>query len=152
MAGKKRAYTPKQMGDACEMLVAAEMTLAGVPAFRAPDHWRGYDLIAQPEGEKPQRISVKSRTFKRGPEYFGWNDADEFEWIALVILPGGEQDRRHVFVIPRRAAEDKGLRQRPTDKTPAGYGCQVDKVSEKYAAFENNFSLAPTGSATENRK
>jgi hypothetical protein len=24
-------YTTKQMGDACEMLVAAELTLAGIP-------------------------------------------------------------------------------------------------------------------------
>jgi hypothetical protein len=26
-------YTTKQMGDACEMLVAAELTLAGIPAL-----------------------------------------------------------------------------------------------------------------------
>lgn len=30
-------YTTKQMGDACEMLVAAELTLAGVPALKMPD-------------------------------------------------------------------------------------------------------------------
>jgi hypothetical protein len=29
----KRSYTSKQMGDACEMLVAAELTLAGIPAL-----------------------------------------------------------------------------------------------------------------------
>jgi hypothetical protein len=28
-----RPYTSKQMGDACEMLVAAELTLAGIPAL-----------------------------------------------------------------------------------------------------------------------
>jgi len=38
------------MGDACEMLVAAEMTFAGVPAMKMPDNWPGYDVIAQPKG------------------------------------------------------------------------------------------------------
>jgi hypothetical protein len=42
-----RPYTSKQMGDACEMLVAAELTLAGIPALTVPDNWPGYDVIAQ---------------------------------------------------------------------------------------------------------
>jgi len=45
-----KACTPKQMGDSCEMLVAAELTLAGVPAMKMPDNWPGYDVIAQPKG------------------------------------------------------------------------------------------------------
>ena len=61
-----RRYTSKQMGDAGEMLVAAELTLAGVPAIKVPDNWPGYDVVAQPPGgERPVRISVKSRTYKR---------------------------------------------------------------------------------------
>jgi len=32
-----RNYTNKQMGDACEMLVAAELTLAGIRALKVPD-------------------------------------------------------------------------------------------------------------------
>jgi len=48
-----RAYTTKQMGDACEMLVAAELTLAGVPALKAPDYWPGYDVIAHSAGASP---------------------------------------------------------------------------------------------------
>ena len=28
-----KLYNPKQMGDACEMLVAANLTLAGVPSL-----------------------------------------------------------------------------------------------------------------------
>ena len=45
-----RPYTTKQMGDACEMLVAAELTLAGIPAIKMPDSWPHYDVIAQPKG------------------------------------------------------------------------------------------------------
>jgi hypothetical protein len=59
-----RKYTGKQIGDACEMLVAAELTLAGIPALKVPDNWPGYDVVAQPAGDKPQRISVKSHTFR----------------------------------------------------------------------------------------
>jgi hypothetical protein len=36
-----KLYTSKQMGDACEMLVAAELTLAGIPALKVPDNWPG---------------------------------------------------------------------------------------------------------------
>jgi hypothetical protein len=46
------------MGDACEMLVAAEMTLAGVPALKVPDNWPDYDVIAQPvDGRSAPRTS-----------------------------------------------------------------------------------------------
>ena len=34
-------FTKKQMGDAGEMLVAAELTLHGIPAFIVPSHWSG---------------------------------------------------------------------------------------------------------------
>jgi hypothetical protein len=72
------------MGDACEMLIAAEMTLAGVPALKVPDNWPGYDVIAQPtSGGDPRRISVKSRTFKRGGDtYVSYNTNDHFDWSA----------------------------------------------------------------------
>lgn len=39
-------YTKKQMGDACEMLVVAELTLGGIPALKVPDNWPGYDIVA----------------------------------------------------------------------------------------------------------
>lgn len=61
-----RRFTNKQMGDACEMLVAAELTLAGIPALKVPDNWSHYDVIAQALGRPAQRISVKARMFK-GP-------------------------------------------------------------------------------------
>lgn len=40
-----RRYTHKQMGDACEMLVAAELTLAGIPSMKGMDYWPGDDVI-----------------------------------------------------------------------------------------------------------
>src|SRR6059058_2704867 len=56
-----------QMCNACEMLVAAELTLARKPGLRVFDFWPGYDVVAQPrDGRSAERLSVKSTTFKRG--------------------------------------------------------------------------------------
>jgi hypothetical protein len=41
----RKNYTAKQMADAGEMLIAAELTLAGVPSLRVPDLWPGYYLL-----------------------------------------------------------------------------------------------------------
>jgi hypothetical protein len=74
------------MGDAGEMLVAAEMTLAGVPAMTVPVNWPSYDVIAQPrDGRTLQRISVKARTFRQsGTNYVIYDSKDGFDWLAAV--------------------------------------------------------------------
>jgi hypothetical protein len=97
-----KLYTSKQMGDACEMLVAAELTLAGVPALTVPANWPGYDVIAQPrEGTGPLRISVKSRTFKTGPAFVSYLATDTFDWLAIVLLKCGAEGRRRIFLVPK---------------------------------------------------
>ncbi|SMQ65786.1 hypothetical protein SAMN06295905_1316 [Devosia lucknowensis] len=139
-----RAYTTKQMGDACEMLVAAEMTLAGVPALKVPDNWPGYDVIAQPLGSAPQRISVKSRTYKRGSAYIGYQDYDVFDWIAFVILPGAQHAYRAIYIIPRSVVEPLSRRDKPTSKTAAERYFRIDDVDAKFAGWRNNFALSST--------
>jgi hypothetical protein len=139
-------YTTKQMGDACEMLVAAELTLAGIPAQKAADNWRGYDVFAQPPGNcKPLRISVKSRTFKRGSTHIGYCVTDHFDWLALVILPetGDGRTRRKIFVIPRKVADQKARRNGRKTKSANGRYWSVSEVAKVFAAFEGNFSLQP---------
>lgn len=137
-----KKYTSKQMGDSCEMLVAAEMTLAGIPTLKVPDNWPGYDLIAQrPDGSPPLRISVKSRTFKRrgaGVEYW---ITDSFDWLAIVLLPGGTEESRRFFIIPRDVADREARRNSPTSKMADMRYWFHAEVLEKFAAFENNFSL-----------
>ena len=44
----------KQFGDACEMLVAAHLTLAGLPATIMPDGWPDYDVTVQRTQGRPQ--------------------------------------------------------------------------------------------------
>lgn len=133
-----RKFTSKQMGDACEMLVAAELTLAGVPALKVPDNWPHYDVIAQPAGLPPQRVSVKSRTWKRGAAYLEYNCHDEFDWLCAVILEG---ERRRLFVIPRDVADHHARRDRSPKTAHLRY-FRVDQVSEIFAQWENNFGLS----------
>lgn len=133
-----RKYTSKQMGDACEMLVAAELTLAGVPALKVPDNWPHYDVIAQPGGLPPQRVSVKSRTWKRGAAYLEYNCHDEFDWLCAVIF---ESERRRLFVIPRAVA-DQHARRDQSPKTAHLRYYRIDQVCEIFAQWENNFGLS----------
>jgi hypothetical protein len=92
------SYTRKQMGDACEMLVAAELTLAGIPALKVPDNRPGYDVIAQPLNGNPQLISVTSRTFKRGAAYVEYNTGDKFDWLASSDHLAGRRTRRRAYL------------------------------------------------------
>jgi hypothetical protein len=142
-----RLYTSKQMGDACEMLVAAELTLAGVPAMKMPDNWPCYDVIAQPKnGGVPQRISVKSRTFKRGGGTFVVYDAEaQFDWLAIVLLPGADQAGRRIFLVPRTVADARAKHDKPTSKTKTERYWRQDKVAEVLSEFEDNFRLSLTG-------
>jgi len=137
--------TPKQMGDACEMLIAAEMTLAGVPAMKMPDNWPCYDVIAQPkDGGPPQRISVKARTFKRGGDSFvDYWGKDEFDWLAIVLLPGADQSKRRIFIVPRTVADDRTpvrITKKPDDRY-----WRLDRVAEALSEFEDNYCLSETG-------
>ena len=141
-AAAARPYTSKQMGDACEMLVAAELTLAGIPALKVPDNWPGYDVIAQhPDGTEPLRISVKSRTFKKGSAYVGYDRTDVFDWLAIVILPAGTELRRRLFLIPRPAADAKARQDKPTSKTEKERYWRVDEIADRFFGYENNFRL-----------
>jgi hypothetical protein len=132
------------MGDAGEMLVAAELTLAGVPALRVPDIWPGYDVIAQPPGKKPRRISVKTRSFAKSGHFVGYAEKDVFDWLAIVILPGLGCAERRIFIVPRRVADERAH----CAPHRAGKGFYVHKLvkhpekgTEGLADFENNFAL-----------
>jgi hypothetical protein len=146
-----RILNTKHMGDACEMLVAGELTLAGVPAVKMPDNWPFYDVTAFPEGDvAPQRISVKSRTFKRGRDaYVEYNINDGFDWLAIVLLPNageGEPNRRF-FIIPRTISDHHFHRYPAGAKAHDFVTVQVDAIANhsELSKFENNFCLSATG-------
>ena len=136
----ERKFTSKQMGDACEMLLAAELTLAGIPALKVPDSWPHYDVIAQPLGSLAQRISVKSRTFKRGAAFVEYNESDEFEWLAVVLLNG--ISGRAIYVIPRAEADRFARRDKPTSKTAKLRYYRIDEIERLFSAYRDNFALS----------
>lgn len=123
------------------MLVAAEMTFAGVPTMKVPDNWPGYDLIAQPcGGGSPLRISVKSRRFKRGGDTFvTYSAEDDFDWLAIVLLPGADQAHRRIFIVPRDIADANA---RPGSKVADKREWRQDEVKKRFPEFEDNFSLS----------
>lgn len=124
------------------MVVAAELTLAGIPALKVPDNWPGYDVIAQPLGMPPQRISVKARTYKRGPAYVSYNDYDAFDWLAVVILPSGDLLEREIYIIKRDFADRNARRDKETSKTAAERYYRTDEISRKFGPWKNNFILS----------
>jgi hypothetical protein len=138
-------YTSKQMGDACEMVVAAELTLAGVPAMKVPDSWPDYDVVAQPRDAAPQLISVKSRTWKRGAAYVTYYEHDRFDWLAIVLLASPDGNDRDVYLVPRNVADRLARRDKPTSKTAAERYFRVDQVSETFADYRSNFRLSISG-------
>jgi hypothetical protein len=140
-----RLYTTKQMGDACEMLVAAELTLAGIPALKVPDNWPGYDVIAQPIDRPLQRISVKSRTFKRGSNFVDYWSPDQFDWLAIVLLPAGELLERQIFLVPRALADGLARRDRPQSKSADQRYWRIDEVARVFARYRGNFRLLSDG-------
>ena len=142
LSKSERRYTSKQMGDASEMLVAAELTLAGIPAIKVPDNWPGYDVVAQPPGgERPVRISVKSRTYKRGPAFVEYNKTDTFDWLAIVLLECPGNRPRRIFLLPRELADSKARRNKPGTKTDYQRYWPITEVPELFAEFEDNFTL-----------
>lgn len=137
----KRSFTSKQMGDACEMLVAAELTLAGIPALKVPDNWPHYDVIAQPIDRAAQRISVKSRTYKKGPAYVEYNETDLFDWLAVVLLMPEASDNRMIYLVPRVEADLAARRDKPTSKTAKLRYFRIDEVDRLFSIYRSNFSL-----------
>ena len=100
--------TIKQFGDACEYVILAELSFAGLSATKMPHGWPGYDLMIG--GRRDGRISVKglrytsqaavSRVWRFMPD--GW------VWLALIRF---EEDlTRAIYIVPREWAVSMACR------------------------------------------
>jgi hypothetical protein len=147
--------TKKQMGDAGEMLVAAELTLHGIPSFIVPSNWPRYDVVAQHPVLGSQRISIKTRTFARSGNFVGYGNDDKFDWLGIVILSGGGCDRRRIFIVPYQIAYKRSY----LAEYRSGRGFFVHRLVEwppsplpevvpaggcGLADYEDNFTLSST--------
>jgi hypothetical protein len=128
-----RGFNSKQMGDACEMLVAAELTLQGVPALKVTDFWPDYDVIAQPRDGEPQRISVKSATPGKNYSRVVF-DPKTCNWLAIVLF---EKERRRIFLLPSDVAADYSSKAHKR-ATCHLYFAELRK--EPLSRYENNFN------------
>ena len=147
-------FTKKQMGDAGEMLVAAELTLHGIPAFIVPSQWRGFDVVGQCPERGLQRISVKTRNFGSSRNFVSYNDEDEFDWLAIVVLPATTRYKRRIFIVPRDVAnsrsyesphwDGRGIHVHKLIRWPASPSDSCSHVDCGLADYENNFSLSVT--------
>ncbi|MFZ5705714.1 MAG: hypothetical protein ACOY5R_10650 [Pseudomonadota bacterium] len=144
IAKRNKPITSKQMGDACEMLVVAELTLAGIPAHKMPDNWPHYDVIARLHDGALVKISVKSRTYKSGSNWVDWHRDSEFDFLAAVILDGSE---RSFYLIPRDVAEARANRPKESTGRPWERWHQIDRMDQLFADFKDNFTLSATGNA-----
>jgi hypothetical protein len=54
--------------------------------------------MAQPVEMEPQRISVKSRTFKKGAAFVEFRYHNVFDWLAIRILPSEEVQSRSIYL------------------------------------------------------
>ncbi|TPO01480.1 hypothetical protein [Mesorhizobium sp. B1-1-5] len=145
----ERLFTKKQMGDAAEMIVAAELTLAGVPALKVPDNWPHYDVIAQPVAGEPQRVSVKARTYKKGAAYVQYLATDEFDWLAIVIVAADGSNARNVYIIPRSEADAQAQRNAPHTKTADIRYIPIDQIERRFGQYRDNFKLRRQGMSAE---
>jgi TetR/AcrR family transcriptional repressor of bet genes len=118
-------HTAGAPGLGWAMLIAAEMTLAGVPALAVPRDWAAYDVIAQPPGRAAQRVAVRLATPKPDGGWAGYENQAGFDWLAIIV-PGAI---RRVFIVPSHLAGGTAMQ-------PA------DSVDVRFSAYENNFHLA----------
>ena len=82
---------------------------------------------------------MKSRTYKAGSNFVDYDSRNDFDWLAIVLLPGGEQKKRRFFVVPKDIADKKAFR--PRSKYPWDMYWTLDKVAIVLGQYEDNFML-----------
>jgi hypothetical protein len=65
----------------------------------------------------------------------------EFEWLAIVLLPGDTETKRRIFLIPRALADATARRNDPATANAGEWYFRLDEVEAFAPPFESNFNL-----------
>jgi TetR/AcrR family transcriptional regulator, transcriptional repressor of bet genes len=108
--GEQRAEA-QHLAEACRMLAAAELGLAGHTVLRVPDGWPDYHLVVQRPGLPPLTVRVAR------PGTVAYRAADRFDFLAVVAPNQGKS--RAIYVVPRHETDrllpgDHGMHLCPT--------------------------------------
>ena len=87
------------------------------------------------------RISVKSRTYKKGPAFVEYNETDTFDWLAIVLLECPGSRPRRIFLLPRKLADSKARKNKLGTKTDYQRYWPITEVPKLFAELEDNFTL-----------
>jgi len=126
--------TSRPISQSCEMLVAAELTLAGIPALRAPDFSPFYQVLAQVPGAPLQRIAVTAVAHTNASIHIDRRNNLEYDWLAFIVLPTSAGTCRRIFVVPR-------------DEAVAELPLSTALLLTRFADYENNFLLERKGAS-----
>ena len=82
------------------------------------------------------------------------NDEDEFDWLAIVVLPATTRYKRRIFIVPRDVAnsrsyelphwDGRGIHVHKLIRWPASPSDSCSHVDCGLADYEDNFSLSVT--------
>lgn len=104
--------TSKQLGDAGEHMIAAELSFAGFPTVMMPDNWPDYDLIFMKDNVN-LTVQVKTcRTLPPGSWVCEFSEEMRFDYLSIV-----EASTRRNWLIPRSALVEHARRPE-TAKNP----------------------------------
>ena len=150
--GNQPAHTAKKDDGAprtaaFNMLVAAELTLAGLAAQPLPPHWPGCGVIVRlSDGGLEQVLVVSTPDSPKQATHLAIPGNVSFDWLA-VLLPA-KSHRWRCFISPRAAV----VNSTPGRTIPAGETTllETNEIPAVFARFENNFSLSAPGAPQTN--
>jgi AcrR family transcriptional regulator len=127
--------------SASALLMAAELNMAGVPAFAMAHDWLGYHILARPVGGDVQRIVVVN-TAAATNAVIECPQAGSFDWLAIIAFGEDSPRARRCFIVPAEMLSDGTFVRMQERGTIA---IAVSKLMELGSPYIDNFQLIRVG-------
>jgi hypothetical protein len=72
-----------------------------------------------------------------------YNEYDQFDWRAIMLLQSADRTSRSIFGVPRGQADLVARKDKPPSKTAHLRYFRIDEVGDLFSEFINNFGLFP---------